>query len=544
MEILIFLIISYFLLCFTLKPLFEKAGVDGKKAWIPGINFAEMARLVGRKGRFALLLLVPIVGFFIFAGLCYDLVRSFGKHEFGPTAWAVAYAPFIFWKLGKDDAAKYTGPVLQQEAEYYGKMQAAEAANNVREFKNLQLRNPYEKPQWREWIEAIVFAVFAAAFIRMFFIEAYNIPTSSMEGSLMVGDYLFVSKAHYGVRTPKTIAMIPLLHNQIPGIGTESYLEEPDIPWTRLPAIEEMDYNKPFVFNYPMGDSVYVCPGRTWSAEDYRLGTIYGPHAASIKNGQTDLVTRPFDKTDFYVKRINGMPGDTFEIRNKDVYINGKPLAKPTNLQYRYIVTPPAGSRLNQKDFAEWGISKEDGRGEENVNRENGSMNLVLSQPQIDKIKAMDPNIQVVPMDYEGLIKKNDPTGIRTFPHDPKHFGKWTVDNFGPMWIPAKGATVDIKPSNIKLYERIINVYEDNDFERRGNKFFINGEEATTYTFKQDYYWGMGDNRHGSEDSRTWGFIPHSHVMGKPLFIWFSTREGNFRNGIRWNRIFTGATKM
>ncbi|RME94197.1 MAG: S26 family signal peptidase, partial [Bacteroidetes bacterium] len=488
------MLINYLLLSFALYRLFPKCGVNAVKGLIPGLNFVEWAKVVGRKPWHALWMLVPIVNVFIYAGLAVDMVRSFGKNSFWDSFLAVIGAPFYFLYLASKPEETYRGPVLIEERAYIAKIKEAEKANNERLVKKLTRENPYKKSPGREWAEAVIFAVFAAALIRLFLIEAYVIPTSSMEGSLMVGDFLFVSKAHYGIRTPETVVMVPLLHNRIPILNTESYLEKPSLEPKRLPAIEEIKHNSPVVFNLPAGDSVYIFPDRTFSAADYRYGMVrsYNPnYARAIELGKKKLVTRPVDKRDHYIKRAIGLPGDTLQIIDRQVYLNGKPAKNPKHIQFLYIVTFPSGN-INTRNFAEWGISDEDLnpqiRTPENVRF------IFLNEEQKAKIQAMDPNIKIEHYEFS-----TDPASgynpDRLFPNDGTHYGPWTVDNYGPIWIPKKGVTIPINKQNISLYRRIIDVYEDNDLEFANGQILINGEPATEYTFKMDYYWMMGDNR-------------------------------------------------
>ena len=523
MSILIFLLVTYLLLCFSLQKLFSKAGIAPSKAWIPGVNFAEWCSLIGRPRWWAWLLLLPIVNFFILAGMCVDMVRSFGKYKWVDSALAVIYAPLKFLLVGNNANDKYLGKTLELESDYSEKIVAARAANNSYELKKLEANNPYAKNQAREWTEAIVFAVFAAAFIRMFLIEAYVIPTSSMEGSLLVGDYLFVSKAHYGIRTPMTVAQVPLLHNRLPIVDRESYLTQPSLPYFRLPALQTIHRNDPVVFNYPEGDSVYVFKDRAYSVYDIKRLGIAGRFDAK------PLTTRPVDKQDHYIKRCVAIAGDSIEVRNRQLFINGKAAQNPSGLQFLYKITSP-NTPINNAKLEEWGVHLSD------ANAQAGLYNL--SQGEIEKIKSIgnDVTVEVVPkkVDFDGQL----------FPHDPIHFPLWTADNYGPLYIPQKGATIALDPTSIACYRRAISVYEHNALEERDGKFFINGREATTYTFQQDYFWMMGDNRHNSEDSRFWGYVPADHVVGKPLFIWFSTKDGSMTNGIRWNRLFTSANKM
>ena len=529
MAILIFLIVSYVLFSITMMKLFEKAGEQGWKALVPGLNFVVMCKLVGRKPAHAAWLLFPIVNIFIYVGLCVDMVRSFGKYTFWHSAIAVIFAPAIFYMIGKNKGDKYLGPTLIAEKEYHDKIVEAQTNNNSRELQKLIRQNPYTKTPGREWAEAIIFAVFAAAFIRMFLIEAYTIPTSSMEGSLKVGDFLFVSKAHYGIRTPKTVLMLPLLHNQVPVVGGESYISKPNLPFYRLPALTDIKRYDPVVFNYPEGDSVYIFPERTWSIHDFRRGSITPQRFMQIKSGQADLVVRPIDKKDHYIKRCIGLPGDSLQIINRQVYIDGKPAQNPTHMQFLYRITSPNGP-VNTDKLDELGVNTAESNPQAGI--------FFLDSTQVEKIKAFGPDITIE------FLEQPAPQANHLFPHDSEHFSGWTVDNFGPVYIPKKGATVKVSPENIALYERVIGVYEENELQVKDGKVFINGQETDSYTFKMDYYWMMGDNRHNSEDSRVWGFVPHDHIVGKPLFIWFSTKNGNMFNGINWSRIFSSANKM
>lgn len=519
MSILIFLIVSYILLSISLYLLFPKAGVPAVKGLIPGVNFVEWCKIVGRKPTYALWLLFPIVNIFIYCALAVDMVRSFNKLKFWHSAVAVIYAPAIFTAIALNKKDTYAGAILPREREYKTQIAEAIKSNKPRQAEKLIKSNPYHKSALREWTEAIVFAVFAAAFIRMFLLEAYKIPTPSMEGSLLVGDFLFVSKAHYGIRTPMTIAMFPLLHNTIPFVGSESYFEKPSLPYYRLPALESIDRNEPIVFNWPVGDSVYLSPTRSYTAFQVRTNKQVADDVGSAK-----LITRPIDKKDHYIKRCIAVAGDSLQIINKQVYINGVPAENPKNLQFVYYVD---AKDLNWNKLEELNIK---------LSRDPRYPSF-LSDDQIATLKSMDPAIQIQPLDP--ATHSSD-----LFPFDKEHYGHWTVDNYGPIYIPKKGVTVELKPESIAFYRRLIDVYENNDYKEENGKYIINGVPSTTYTFKQDYFWAMGDNRHNSEDSRAWGFVPHDHIVGKPLFIWFSTKDGNLSNGINWNRIFTSAYKM
>jgi len=538
MFILIYLLVFYILLCYTLSLLFPKARVEASKAWIPGVNFAEWCKIIGQKPTHALWLLFPIVNIFTFAGMAVDIVRSFGKYEFKHSAAAVLFAPGIFYKIAKDPKDQYVGKTVLLEKAYAEEMEEARTAKDSYKLAQLESKNPYKKTTAREWTESIVFAVFAASFIRMFLIEAYVIPTPSMEGSLNVGDFLFVSKAHYGIRTPMTVAMFPLLHNQIPFLGTESYLSKPSLDYYRLPAIEKVQVGKPFVFNWPVGDSVYITSSRPYAVSQVarEQGSI-GDRELIVKVKNKDFVVRPTDKKDHYIKRCVAGPGDSLLIIDRQLYLNGKAVQNPLRLQFLYEITLPQGVTVSTKKLDEWGIDFGDNAyGTNELFRADGFGVLFLDQGQVDKLKALDPNV---------VIKVADqPTQPETlFPFDTTITARWSLDNFGPVWIPAAGATIDLTLASLPYYRRAIQVYENNKLEVKGSDIYINGVAAKSYTFKQDYYWAMGDNRHNSEDSRAWGFVPMDHIVGKPLFIWFSTKEGNIRNGINWDRIFKSANK-
>ena len=533
-----FLLVLYIVLSISLYKVFEKAGVEGWKALVPGLNFVEWCKLIGRPSWWAAFLLIPIVNIFILAGMAVDLVRSFKKYKLWHSFVAVVLPPAMFFWLGFDSTEFYDGPTLEKERAYAKQMAEAKEAGNTRKLKKLINQNPYRKSVPREWAEAIFFAVFAAAFIRMFLIEAYVIPTPSMEGSLLVGDFLFVSKVNYGVRMPQTIAMVPLLHNRIPGINRESYLKKPQLDYKRLGALETVDKNDPVVFNFPEGDSVYIFPERTWSINDYRRGAVedsgYRHHLAAIKSGKKPLTVRPMDKKDHYVKRCIATSGDSLQIIDRQVYINGQPAINPQHVQFSYEVTS-ANGQFNTRNFADWGISSQDVYKTPYPN----TFLMFLSDEQKSKVQAMDKGISIRPRDFSKIDNS-----AKLFPHDPKNFPGWTIDNYGPVWVPKAGETVKISKENISLYHRIITIYEGNDLEMSGNKIILNGQETDEYTFKMNYYWMMGDNRHNSEDSRFWGFVPEDHIVGKPLFIWFSTKEGSIGNGINWKRIFSSADKQ
>ncbi|MEE9374158.1 MAG: signal peptidase I [Saprospiraceae bacterium] len=529
MVVLIFFILFYILLSISLFFLFPKAGVDGWKGLVPGLNFMEWAEIVGRPRWYGLLAFIPIVNFFIVAGMAVAMAKSFGRNEFIDAVLAVIYAPVLFFKYAFGNQYKYKGKAMEAEVAYMNQIKAAQKEKNNRKLKKLLNNHPYPKAFWREWVESIFFAVFAAAFIRMFLIEAYVIPTPSMEGSLNVGDYLFVSKASYGIRTPQTVAMVPLLHNRLPIVGSESYFKKPSLPYFRLKAMNDIEREGKIVFNWPIGDSVYITSSRSYSVEMINRNPIYLSHDRELAKevSNKNFVVRPVDKKDHYIKRCVGIPGDSLQIKDAEIWINGEKSPRPKYVQYQYIIST-SGVAINQNKFEQWGIEASDYWGQRG-----GLQGYFLDDSQVEKVRAMDPNIKLTRVTHRSEKGK-------MFPHSAQS-DSWSVDNFGPIYIPQKGVTVTLNAESLPFYQRIINVYENNDLKIENGKISINGEQTSTYTFKQDYYWGMGDNRHNSEDSRMWGFIPHDHIVGEPLFIWFSAKDGNPFKGIHWDRIFTSA---
>lgn len=532
-----------------LYGIFKKVDIPAWKAFVPVLGKMEWMNLVGYPTWRVALLFIPIVNFFIYAGLFVTNANSFGKFSFKDHFLAVAFAPFYLCYLGFGKDNVFKSAAAKDFAEY--KELAKEAIVGKDKYKLEKLKkSPYHKSAGREWAEAIIFAVFAATFIRMFLIEAYQIPTSSMEGSLMTGDFLFVSKASYGMRMPNTPLQLPLLHNKIPMTESESYSKLIEWPHRRIGSTTSVKKNDPVVFNFPEGDTIVIhrtnryvnaCQGR------YDYGHIlYGKKVPREKLHNPDLFElryRPVDRRDHYIKRCLATPGDRFEIKDKQVYIDGKAVKNPKNIQYRYTIQmdPAYSTKLSVDNLLKLGVNENDIIMNINAGPNiPGNIRMVnLNQEQLEQVKKWEGLISVTAAE-ENINESS------IFPRDPKNF-QWSLDNFGPLLIPEKGATVDLTPQNIALYRRIIDVYEDNDLKVEGGKIIINGKEANQYTFKMNYYWLMGDNRHNSEDSRYWGFVPEDHIVGKPLFIWFSLKNnkmGGPSGGINWSRIFSSAYKF
>ena len=371
-----------------------------------------------------------------------------------------------------------------------------------------------------EWVNAIVFATVAATLIHIFIFQMYVIPSSSMEKSLLVGDYLYVSKVTYGPQMPNTPLSFPFVHHTMPLSQTKkSFSEAIKWPYHRLKGLREIERGDVFVFNFPAGDTVLLENQAVTYYDvlrDYQ--EQYGPTRGrkQLENDYT-IITRPVDKRENYIKRCVALPGDSIRIIDRELFINGKPEGSVAEKQFCYTIR--TSSPLTQYAVDNLGITEITGNG--------NSYFLPLTDSMVETLSKMDNVISIEP--YTVMEQ--------AFPHNDKY--AWTADNFGPLWIPKKGTTINLTLENLPLYERIIDVYENNDLEVKGEDIYINGQKSNTYTFKMDYYWAMGDNRHNSADSRYWGFVPEDHVVGKASFIWLSLDQNkSFPANIRWDRIF------
>ncbi|NQU86608.1 MAG: S26 family signal peptidase [Mariniphaga sp.] len=377
-----------------------------------------------------------------------------------------------------------------------------------------------------EWVDAIIFAVIAASFIRMFFIEAYTIPTSSMEKSMLVGDYLFVSKTAYGPKIPNTPLSFPFVHNKLPLTDhSKSYVEWIKSPYRRIAGLSEIKNNDVVVFHFPEGDTVATnLPTQSY----YQLIRAYGRERVwSDTRNFGDIIVHPVDKRENYIKRCVGIPGDELEVRQGQLFVNGKTQQHFEGMQFEYIVRTN-GTSINPKALERLNIAEDD-----RTSYSSEQYIFPLTDENAVKLKAFANVISV-----EKTLEDQVNWDKNIFPSDERY--QWNVDNYGPITVPAKGETINLTTDNLPLYFRIIDVYEDNDLEVNGNIITINGEVASSYTFKMDYYWMMGDNRHNSADSRYWGFIPEDHVVGKALFIWLSLdKDKGFLANIRWKRLLT-----
>jgi signal peptidase I len=449
----------------------------GRKAWesaIPVYNAVVLMQIIGRPKWWVILLFLPIINLLMFAVIWVETIRSFGKKSTLDTVLVIATLGFYIYYINYFTEVKYERDRSLKPATSGG-----------------------------EWLSSIVFAIVAATIVHTYIMQPYTIPTSSLEKSLLIGDFLFVSKFHYGARVPMTTVAAPMVHDTLPLIKVKSYLNKPQLPYLRIPGFQKIKRNDIVVFSWPVDTVEYFFQ-------------------------KTDRkIRKPVDKKSNYVKRCVAVPGDSLKIIDGDIYINGVLSVMPDRArpQYFYDVNT-GGNTINVNTLQNKYHVREGGRLPDG--------NYVLNLAEEDaRLLSKNPVVKTM---NKRLAPKGE--GEDVFPNDPKL--AWNKDNFGPVYIPGKGKTVQLDKNSIGFYKQIIREYEKNEIELVGDQVMINGAPASSYTFKQDYYWMMGDNRHNSEDSRYWGYVPFDHVVGKPVFIWFSwNSQGKGLDKVRWERLFT-----
>lgn len=505
--------IIYFLAAHVgLYKIFEKLGIEGWKALVPFYGTYLAVKMVKKSWLWIITYYIPFLGFVVWMGIIVELMKLLGKTSFKEHFLGVVFAGIYLPYIGFKEDVKFIG--------------YDEAAKYKKSFK-------------REWADAIVFAVIAATLIRGFYMEAFTIPTSSMEQKLLVGDFLFVNKMAYGARVPNTPISFPFTHHSFPEWvplvgGNQSYSELIKFPYAKLPKMSDVERNDCVVFNFPAGDTVAIeQPAQIYEQmirdASIELNITLDQARKAIHENYT-IKARPVDKKENYIKRCVGLPGDKLEIVDAKLIINDETAYFDENAQFNYNVVTD-GTGFNEKTLQKKKITTEAVR---QVQGEPDKFILTLTDKAAEEVKKFTQTISVE--------KRTQPKGYKVpwsldpiFPNDPQY--DWSVDNFGPILIPKKGATVKLTTKTLPLYRRIIKNYENNDLRVDGEIIYINGKVANSYTFKMDYFWMMGDNRHNSQDSRYWGFVPEDHIVGKAVFVWLSwdSQQG----GIRWDRLFT-----
>lgn len=492
--------ILFFILSLAgLYKIFEKAGFKGWHALIPFYNFYIWLKVIKKPLWWYIFIVFPYINVFTLLLMVVETLKCFKKDGLGEQALGVLF-PFLFlpW-LGFSPNERYTHP---------------DQLPVVR------------KSGMREWADALIFAVIAATLIRTFFIEAYTIPTSSMEKSLLVGDYLFVSKLSYGPRVPMTPIAFPFAHHTMPLTeSVKSYLDWIQLSYYRFPGIRTIQNNDVVVFNYPDGDTLSIKFQSNVSF--HSLVREYGREVVMSNPGQFgEIIARPVDKRENFIKRCVGIPGDTLQIIDGHVYINGSPLPVPEFIQHNHHVITD-GTRLSQRVLDRLDITE--------ARMVNNSEYVIPLSEELANTLSGQSNIRQV----RRVIKPQNYHEKHIFPYHENY--PWNEDNFGPIYIPRKGDTVEVNPENIMLFERIISAYEHNTLDIKNNQVYINGQPADSYTFQMDYYWLVGDNRHNSADSRYWGFVPEDHIVGRAMFVWLSLdKNKSFPGNIRFHKTFRG----
>lgn len=500
LALIIFLPVSFTIVALFAWTIFEKAGVPGWKTVVPFYNLYLWLKIIDKPMWWYIFLIIPFINVFMIMLMIVELVKCFDKNALWEQGVAVIF-PFIY--------LPYLGFSPNEK------------------FIPADKRQKIKKTVVREWTDAIIFAVIAATIIRTFLIEAYTIPTSSMEKSLLRGDFLFVSKIAYGPKVPNTPLSFPFVHHTMPlSKERKSYVEWIKFNFFRFPGLSKIKNNDVVVFNYPEGDTVSTAFQSNVSY--YRLVKEFGrTNVWRNKRKFGNIIYRPVDKRENYIKRCVGIPGDTLQIIDQTLTINGQVLDFPPNGQFKYTVVAPKG--INKKFRDDLDISDED---YESWKR-NPSRELPLIASVSDEL-AKSPSVQDVSLSVSPKGEWVD----YLFPYDKRY--PWNLDNYGPIYIPQKGVTIDLNLENLPFYKRLITVYEGNTLKVKDGKIYVNDAPVNSYTFEMDYYWLMGDNRHNSADSRFWGFVPEDHVVGKASFVWLSLdpEKSLFGGKIRWNKLF------
>ncbi len=571
----------------SLWKIFEKAGRPTWEGFVPVYNYIIWLKVVNKPWWWIFFFIIPFVNIVVTVAMHVETIRLFGRYEPKDTILAIVLPWYYIPALAYDKTATIEAPTDWSKKKDVEKRTLHDHITLffmapfvghiiLIAFKLLGSKDKPNKPTMpAEWTNALGFAIVAATIIRTFTFEAFTIPTGSMEKTMLIGDYLFVNKLKYGPRIPETPLSVPFVHNRIPGTFTKSYVEWLKNDYTRLPGYGEITRGDIMVFNWPVGDTVLL--NETVIAHDYYAFVRNGAFQRSglsleqfekVKEkefskerkrlaeggGITDMQvmetkgiqTLTNDKKENYIKRCVGVAGDSLSIVDGVIHINGKPQDWPEYAQYSYRFDFKNSTTFNPDYLVdEYDIYRKDFQYSMGVDRiTNKGIAMFTCTPDIaGKLQSYPDVAKVTKMIHpKGFDFSNNNGRKEYFPIYPHHPSfDWTRDNFGPLYIPKKGSTVELNDKNYILYRRAIHAYENHKIEKRKDGFYIDDEKAKTYTFESDYYWLMGDNRHGSVDSRYWGLVPDTHVVGTASFVWMSRHPEKpiSDGGIRWNRIFS-----
>ena len=566
----------------SLWKIFEKAGRPTWEGFVPVYNYFIWLKVLGKPWWWVFFFIIPFVNLVIGVALHVETIRLFGKYEPKETILAIVLPWYYIPTLAYDETAKIEAPTDWSKKKDVEKRTIhdhitlffmAPFVGHVIliAFKLFGTKDKPNKPTMpAEWTNALGFAIVAATIIRTFTFEAFTIPTGSMEKTMLIGDYLFVNKLKYGPRVPETPLSVPFVHNRIPGTFTKSYVEWIKNDFNRLPGYGKITRGDIMVFNWPVGDSVLL--NETVVAHDYyafvRDGAFQRSGLSPAKfekvkekafekererlaegggiqnmgvNKTKGIQTLTNDKKENYIKRCVGIAGDSLSIINGNIHINGIAQDFPEFAQYSYKFDFKNTSTFNlQYLVEEFDIYQKDVQMGIDQRTNKGVAYFTCIPSIAEKLKSYPDIANVTKMIHpKGYDFASEGRYFPIYPNDPAF--DWTRDNFGPLYIPKKGSTIELNEKNYILYKRAIHAYENHTIEKRKDGFYIDDEKATTYTFESDYYWLMGDNRHGSVDSRFWGLVPDTHVVGTASFVWMSRHPEKplTDGGIRWNRVFS-----
>ena len=605
------LIIGYLIIFFTpaiglWHKTMPKVGRKPYEAFIPFYNYFVILRVCNLPWYWVIFLLFPGIQFIMWASLNVSYIRKFGVFGVFDTILGILFPFPVFWRIAKQDMQ----PIPETNWDVAKQVDARTPSDHVALFFALPVighaiaypfsllgvkRKPGKKTIFKEWGDAILFAIIAASAIRTYVFEPYKIPTGSMEKTLLIGDHLFVDKFTFGPRLPMTPFSYPIVHNSFaPLINVKSYIDVQRIPYTRIPGVRFVERNDVVVFNFPAGDTAindprmpnglightyeeilrdeaflmalreghdvnyfeahfdhYISAARTRFVEKEK---VYSRQVdeADQKAGYTKidgLLHRPVDKRENYIKRCVAISGDVIEVVDKELYVNGQLAFQAPDMQYNYSrigSAHPYSLKRREECGVEFNFYKTQFKAylDECGVDDTGNISIPLTKSMYASIKSSYPELVPYIKEkgyYNNLIKTGRyPYYYHIFPNNPQY--DWTEDNFGPLRIPAAGDVVELNHKTLPIYRRIITAYEGHKLEEKADGIYIDDQKVSSYTIQQNYYWMMGDNRNNSADSRFWGFVPEDHIVGHASFIWLSVspEAGMFSGGMRWERIFKG----